>query len=450
MRNRLTEFFIPKKRNKQPLKRSMSGYETEMFILKNDGSIDHSDKLLPLAKKQGLSATAECAQSMIEVLCLPHKKLSSTSLNLIDNLIQLNDLAKKNDLHLYPFATYPGLNKPKFRKKEWYQIKQKIFGRAFANAGLCCGYHQHYALPRGMYNPKTQFLNYRVNSRVKRTLIDSYNFLNAIDPVITTLLQSSPFVNNQNIAKDSRVVIYRGGQKLDYMDGLYAKQQFFGALSPYKQTLGDLISTLKRKHQKWQKLMVDHGFGSTKFAKSQNILHFSWNPVKVNPKGTLEYRGGDMNYLSNVFGVATMIKFALREIQRNFKLIIPMDIELKEAFRVEENLVFIPPQTTVRKELQKLSAYQGLQSRKIQVYTAQFFKFIKSIVPRDYAPALKPIKRIINSQETVSDQILKKAGKKGCSEKIPEDYAKELALYFAEKFEKDLSKTKHLLEKMDI
>lgn len=359
MKNRLTEFFIPKKRNKQPLKRSMSGYETEMFVLKNDGSIDHSDKLLPLAKKQGLSVTPECAQAMIEVLCLPHKKLSSTSLNLIDNLIQLNDLAKKNDLHLYPFATYPGTNKPKFRKKEWYQIKQKIFGKAFTNAGLCCGYHQHYALPRGMYNPKTQFLNYRVNSRVKRTLIDSYNFLNAIDPIITTLLQSSPFVNNQNLAKDSRVVIYRGGQKLDYMDGLYAKQQFFGALSPYKQTLGDLISTLKRKHQKWQKLMVDHGFGSTKFAKSQNILHFSWNPVKVNPKGTLEYRGGDMNYLSNVFGVATMIKFALREIQRNFKLIIPMDIELKEAFRVEENLVFIPPQTTVRKELQKFSAYEG-------------------------------------------------------------------------------------------
>ena len=182
MGKKLTELFIPKKRkHKQPLKRSMSGYETEFFILKNDGSIDNSDILLKKAK--GLGIVQENAKAMIEVLCLPHKRLSSTSLNLIENQVKLFELARDNDRYLYPFSTYPGLNKPVFRKKDWYQIKRKILGKErFEYAGKCCGYHQHYALPRGMHNPKTKFLHYKVKSKVKRTLIDSYNLLNAIAP----------------------------------------------------------------------------------------------------------------------------------------------------------------------------------------------------------------------------------------------------------------------------
>jgi len=449
MGKKLTEFFIPKKRHKIPLKRSMSGYETEMFILKNDGSIDHSDVLLPKAK--GLSVVPECAKSMIEVLCLPHKRLSSTSLSLVNNLIDLNELARANQRYLYPFATYPGVNGPVFRDKQWYAIKRQVLGKErFEYAGKCCGYHQHYALPRGMYNPKTKFLNYKTRSKVKRTLIDSYNLLNAIDPVITVLLQSSPFIDGRHLAKDSRTVVYRGGQKLNFMEGLYGAHQFFGGLSPYKQTLSDLISTLKRKHEKWRKMLRDNGFGQTKFAKSENILHFSWNPVKVNPKGTLEYRGGDMNYMSNIFGVATMIKFALREIQRNFMLVVPMDIEMKEAFKVEGNLVFIPPQTVVRKEMQKLSAYEGLANKKIKIYTEQFFKFVKGITQKDYLPLLKPLKRMIRTRTTVSEEILKKARKKGYTEKIPESFAKEISVFYAEKFSRDLYKTKELLEKVHV
>ena len=77
-------------------------------------------------------------------------------------------------------------------------------------------------------------------------------------------LQSSPFVNNNYLAKDSRLLLYRGGRKLKYNDGLYSKHQFFGALSPYKQTLRDLISSIKRRHKKWRKLMRDNNFNPDK------------------------------------------------------------------------------------------------------------------------------------------------------------------------------------------
>jgi len=449
MKKSLTRLFIPKKGHKKPLKRSMSGYETEFFILKNDGSIDNSDVLLPKGRTRNLSVVQECAKSMIEVLCLPHRKLSSTSLNLIENQIALYELARKNERYLYPFSTYPGINKPVFRKKKWYSIKRKILGEErFKYAGKCCGYHQHYAMPRGMYNPKKKFLHYKVRSKVKRTLIDSYNFLNAVDPVMTVLLQSSPFIDGKYLAKDSRMVVYRGGQKLDFMDGLYGAHQFFGGLSPYKQTLRDMISTLKRKHEKWRKLLIENGFGHTKFAQSENILHFSWNPVKVNPKGTLEYRGGDINYMSNVFAAATMIKFALRKIQRDFMLVVPMDMEMKEAFKVEGNLIFIPPHTVVRKELQKLSAYKGLADKKMRTYTEQFFKFIKGVTHEKYLPLLKPIKKTIESRETMSDKIIKKARRKGYNGNIPKEFAREMSVFYAEEMGRDLYKTRDLLNKI--
>jgi len=66
--------------------------------------------------------------------------------------------------------------------------------------------------------------------------------------VLTLFLQSSPYVNNRYVAKDSRMVLNRSGKKLKHKSGMFAKHQFFGALSPYKQTLYDLISSLKRKH----------------------------------------------------------------------------------------------------------------------------------------------------------------------------------------------------------
>jgi len=444
-RNRLTNLFTPKKGHDKTLKRSMSGFETETFILNNEGKIDNSDLLLNKAKKAALDVKEECAKGMIEVICLPSKKLSSTTFDLLNNVTKLSEIAEDNDQYLYPFACYPGVNKPVFRSEPWYTIKQNILGKRFVNAGLCCGYHQHYALPWGMFDEKTKSLNYKLNSKVKRTLLDSYNMLNAIDPIITLFLQSSPFVNGKFVGKDSRLIVYRGGKKLDNMDGLYANHQFFGGLSPYKQTLMDLMSTIRRKHSKWNKLMRENGY---KKKEDTSILQFAWNPVKVNNKGTLEYRGGDMNYMTNILAASTTIKFLLRKIQQDFTLVIPMDIELKESFTVENNMLFIPPHTMVRNDLQKHSAYDGLDNKDVRIYTERFFKFIKSITYKSYKPLLKPFQTMIEEKQTMSDTILKQVKKDGYDKEIPDEYARELAINYSNKFRKDLKLSRELLEKI--
>jgi hypothetical protein len=442
---RLTSIYLPYKKGTAPLKRSMSGFDAEMFIVDDKGKLDNSDTLIKLAKKKHITVHKECAKSIIEVVCLPNKNIASSTHNLIKNLARLSEVAEKKDIHLYPFGTYFGKNRPDFRNDTWYNVKRKILTPdRFQNAGKCTGFHFHYALPRGMFNNKTNTLNYRLASKVKRTFLDSYNILNAIDPIITCFMQSSPYVDNTHLAKDSRTVIYRGGRKLNYPNGLYARRQLFGGLSPYKQTLEDLQSTLRRKQTKWKFLMKKAHY-SAKHIAPENALDLAWNPVKINKKGTLEYRGSDMNFTRYGLATSVMINFLLKKIQRDFLTVVPMDIDLKDAFKVEGNILFIPPHTLVRNNLQGLSAYEGLHNKDIYLYCKRFYNFIQKIIYKEYKKLLAPIRIMLDNKKSMSDEILTRMRNRGYTKDIPENMARELALFYSSQFKKDIQKTNDLL-----
>ncbi len=446
IRQRLTKIYMPKKKGKQPLKRSLSGYETETFILDKNGALDNSDFVLKEAEKQGISVKPEWMKSCVEIVCLPHRRLSSTALDLVNNMEKIVTIANKNDRHIFPFATYFGKNVPVFREKKRYSVQELMVGEKYKLAGLFCAYHQHYTLPKGVFDHKKKMLKKSFTSRVKRTMLDSYNFLIAADPILTTFLQSSPYVNNKLLGKDYRMLLQRGGKKLDFMGGEYSNLQMYGGLPPYKQTVTDLISSLNRRYEKRQQMLEEKGFDTTKLGK-ETILDFSWNPVKINKIGTLEYRGGDMNFLSIVLATSTMIKFALRKIQQDFTIVIPMDLKLKDAFKVENNLLFIPPHSLVRKQLQKESAYKGLASDRLYNYAKAFYNFVNKEVFPEYKHLLKPIEKMLDTRKTMSDKIISKAKKMGCHKKLTDEVAKEMALYYSDMFKKDLQKTKEALTK---
>lgn len=434
---RLTDTFLPKRTAKIPLKRSMTGYETEMFVLDSNGRLCDADMLLKKAKN--LPVQKECSRYMVEVACLPARRLSTSSRYLIDNLTELGEIAQAQGNALYPFGTYFGTNAPLLRRKNWYTVQKKILGETnFINAGKCCGFHQHYTLPRGIYDKKNKFITYRKNSKINKSLIDSYNFLNAADPVFTTLTQSSPFVDTARVAKDARLVLYRGGKTLRNSSAVYAKQPIFGGLSPYKSTIRDLMSTLRRRHQKWKRLMIEHKADHSRYINSTNILNFTWNPVKINPKGTLEYRGSDMNFLSTLFGMSTMLKFSLRAIQQDNLIVTPADIGPEDAFRVEGNMVFIPPFATVNLQLQRDAAYEGLRNDDVYTYVKRCYRFVKEIAHDDYAPFLKNVRNMLDERKTRSDSIISYFKKRGYDNEIPTAVAEEAALHFSEAFMQDL------------
>lgn len=445
---------MPRKK-KTPLKKSLSGLEIELFLLDSKGKPSNkADVLITKTKKShpDIMIKKECSRQMFEVSSFPSVKVWNTSMNLIESLKKTIDIAEKNNLALFPFATYPGEVRPEIRKDKWYRLKEAVLTKeCFKNAGLCCGVHYHYTLPRGIFNNNAKWLNPLTNSKIKQSMIDSYNTSIAVDPVMIGLLQSSPFFQGKHIGKDSRVIVYRGGRKLKYMSGVYSKFQIVGALPPYKQTLGDLLFSLKRRQLRWKQRMLKNNLEPSMMVKNGNVLQFSWNPVKINELGTLEQRSIDTNYISNIIAISSFLKFIHRRIQQDFLKVIPSDIGVEEPFKIEDNTMYIPPHTYVRNNLQKRAAYNGLADEKVYDYCSRFVKLGRSCILKGYAKAVMPLVDMINEKKTVSDNILKWFRRKGFDNdsKLTSEICHEFALQHFELMKKDLVKTEKTVHRLE-
>jgi len=436
-------------RYKSPLKRSMSGYEIEMNIVDEQGKISYeSGKLISDAKKEDkeFPIHKEFGKNMIELTAMPHVDIQKTAIYLIDNIQKTLDICEKHKLLLLPLATYPGKFKTKPWDKDRYTFQAEVLGVKKCNYyhSHCCGFHYHYTIPRGVFNHDAKFLKKPTFSRLQKSFLDSYNFLIAIDPIITALAQSSPFEGAKFYAKDSRLLFLRGGKKLNY-DGLFNKHQFFGGLQPYKQTLSDMISTLNKKDQKMKTLLKKYGADKS-FIKNKSKLDLVWNPVKVNQLGTLESRSMDTNYPSISLGITVAIRIILKAIQQHFYHVIPTDIGIEDPFKLEGNVIFVPPHTHVRNIWQYKSAYEGLDDAEIHKAACRLFKLANKFTSGKYKKALEPIKEIIDSKKTLSDKIIKYVKTKGYNtdEALPKDVCESIALLHAKNLHKDLDVSKKI------
>jgi carboxylate-amine ligase len=433
---------------KKPLKKSLTGLEIELSTLNEKGEmIFAADQLISKVKRKdkNVDIVKECSKNMIEIRSYPSTKVSNTALNMLNSLQVVLEVAEKNNIVIFPHSTYPGKFVPKIRDDRWYQIKSGIIGRKrFLNAGLCFGYHNHYTLPKGVFDNKNKFLKNLVKSKIKETLIDSYNLSIAMDPVLIALLQSSPFVQGRYIAKDSRVVIYRGGKSLDYNNGLYSNLQYFGALPRYKHTLADLKLTLNMRHKHWKRMMTENGFHLNGLVKQTNTLNFGWNPVIINKLGTLEQRSMDTNHPKYIIGISMLLKLVLREVQRNFLHVVSSDIGIDEPFKLEGKVLYIPPYAHLKNKLQVGAAYNGLENKEIVNLCKRFLNFARSCTQKEYMPVLKPILDLFSQRTTVSDKIIKRFRKRGYGKEgtIPNNVCAEVALKSCNQLFNEIEKTK--------
>lgn len=446
-----------KQSSKRPLKRSMTGLEIETFLMDEGGRISYNNlELIKRVLKQHPKAEIlkECGRNMIEFGCYPSINTYNPAIEIIGSLEKTIGVAEGMGLRLFPFGTYPGSYRAEFTpdRSGGYRIKKKIFGKErFALATKAVGFHHHYALPKGVFDYAKKNIKMLFDSKLQRSMLNAYNFEIAIDPVLTLLMQSSPFIDGRNLAKDCRMLIYRGGKKLKYPKGLYADLQQLGGLPPYKQTETDLINSLKRRREIWKK-KVNEADPSAKMSRLYPYnLDIGWNPVKINKQGTLEQRGMDMNFMSVLLGVSALLKFCLKKIQREFIEVIPSDIGIKDPFRIRKGIMFIPPQTHVRVVYQKMSAYEGFESDELFEYAKRFFTFAKSVTPDFYYPILKKIESMIAKRRSISDEMLSFAKRKKYLDahgNISDENAAEFALHYSRMFESDLKRSKAIVKRI--
>jgi len=173
------------------LKKSLSGSEVEFFLLDNKGfMVKDADKFIKVGKKKypNLDIRPEAGQSMIETGSYPTVNVLDTMIDLLENIKKFIDVADENNYVLYPHATYPGKINAEITNKRWYLEQAQILGKEnYLNATLTCGFHYHYTLPRGIFDTKTKFLKTMVKSKIKQSLIDSYNLAISFDPADRTI-----------------------------------------------------------------------------------------------------------------------------------------------------------------------------------------------------------------------------------------------------------------------
>ena len=440
---------------KTPLKKSKMGMEMEFFVLDDQGKMSsHGPKVIDALARRGVPIIKEIGKNMVEFGCFPGVEAFNPSFNIVESLHKTLEYCEKNNLVIFPFATYPGSFTPQISKGVRYSLQEKVFGKELISISCrIAGFHHHYTLPKSVFDHKKKMLRVLHKGKLSRSLIASYNFEIAADPVLTLLTQSSPFYEGMNLAKDSRVLAYRGGRKLGYMAGLYAKNQQLGGLPPYKQTVTDLLTSLQKR---WQRFETE----ARKVAPHVNMnklypykLDITWNPVKINKLGTLEQRGMDVNYPSITIAVAVLLKFCLRNIQRHFIEVIPADFGTDEAFKVENGILYVPPHTVVRDQLQPLSAYDGYANDVLLNYTKRFFSFAQGCTPRRYAPIIAPLKEMLEEKKSMSDKIVAYAHLKGYIQEngaISNSDAADLSLHYAGKLSRDVTETMSKLEKMRV
>ena len=440
---------------KKALKKSKVGMEAEFFLINNEGYVMHNaPEVINAVKKayKSIPIVHEAGKHFIEFGCYPDVKAYNPALDMISSIEKTQELCRKKGIRLFPFSTYPGKFDPQIYEKERYRIQEKIFGtERFWHASRVAGYHIHYSLPRGVFDKEKRMIRILKKSKLSRSMIGSYNFEIAADPALTLFTQSSPFYQGVLKAKDSKMLMYRGGKKLNSPEGLYANHQQIGGMPPYKQTVTDLISSLNKRWDRWRR-EVEKADNTVDFEKLYHKakLDITWGPVRINKIGTLEARGPDMNFMSLCFAVTVALKFCLRKIQREFIEVIPADFAIEEPLKFENGILYIPPHTYVRNKLQPWSAYNGHSRREMHRYAEKFFRFARSVTPRSYHGIIAPLSNMLESKESVSDIIIAYARRKGMIDngKISDKNAAELALHYAELFNKDLQMVKEQLLKL--
>ena len=431
----------------------MQGIELEFFLVDNEGKISNrADEIISNAKKAlfRTEIKKECGKSMLEVISHPHISKREIFDRFFDDFESLMYEVNVNDLGLYHYATYPGKNKNEMRNDIRYYAKQQILGeKRWPKAGKCVGFHCHFSLPKKSFNPLIKFFYPDIISKQKNKVLNLYNLCIAIDPAITSLMQSSPYYEGKLMGKDARIMVYRGDKVFGYDNSLYEKHPEFGTLNSYEPDFESLIQFLKKQSRDWKALLDEKEITRDQFGKTgkASFLDSSWRPVKISPHGTVESRGADMNSLPSVISTSHVLHSLSKYVQNENIIVQPSDIGNTNPFTLEDNILHVPLENQLKNVLQKNSALLGFDDRYVHKYSKALMSLVKRITPIEYRAPLRRFSQMIESKTTASDEIIKYVKKKqGYTnyEKIEQDVAKEFAVKCSDRIYKDILVSKKM------
>jgi len=99
----------------------------------------------------------------------------------------------------------------------------------------------------------------------------------------------------------------------------------------------------------------------------------SWNPVRLNPKGTVELRGLDSNYPEKILAIAGLVNSAAQRVRRERMTVLPY--EGIRAFEVVGSTLLVPGFGYLSGALYRAAITGGAQSSEVVYYLDSVMRF---------------------------------------------------------------------------
>jgi gamma-glutamyl:cysteine ligase YbdK (ATP-grasp superfamily) len=351
------------------------GLEQEFFLADEDGNLSNrADEFLARCREAAEAAgrdpesyAPECARSMIEINTPPVYSLDELSREYLANLELALDAGRELGLRLYPLATYPLHVEPVMRDEPHYQLQACAVGRErFSHAGRCAGMHLHLEVARGTVDPLAG-VSYGSEKAAREELLNLYNLATAFDAALIALTRSCPFYEGIADGTAARTSLYRGDPYLA-PHGLYARLQEVGGLLPYATSAERLVEQQFARYHAWLETLDRAGVRRRLFFEVGGALleASSWNPVRLNPHGTVELRGIDSNYPETVLAISALLSGAADRVRREGLTVLPR--ENLRVFEVVGKTLFVPDFEYLNGELFHAAMREGNQSPEVVSY----------------------------------------------------------------------------------
>lgn len=358
------------------------GLEQEFFLVDGSGALsDRADDLLgrcrELAKRAGRNPEGfapECAPCMVEINTPPVGSFPELAREYTAALKLALAAARDLGLRLYPLATYPLDGFPPMRDDPRYELQARTVGRErFGNAGRCAGVHLHLEAPEGTVDRRVG-VSYAAPEPAREELLSLYNLATALDAALISLGRSCPFHAGEAPGLATRTACYRGDPDL-FPDGLYAELPAVGGLRPYARTVEELVELQFARYRAWLEAMDRAGVDRRLYHDTgDGMLEASWNPVRLNPVGTIELRGIDGNHPRTVLALAALVKAAADRVRREGLKVVPGDG--LRVFEAGDDALYVPDFASLGGELFRAAVREGAGSPEVSAYLDSVFEFV--------------------------------------------------------------------------
>lgn len=358
------------------------GLEQEFFLVDVDGALSNrADEFLACWREVVRAAgrdpqdfAPECAPCMVEINVPPAYSLAELSREYLDSIELALRTARELGLRIYPLATYPLDMETRIRDELNYRVQARTVGpERFAYAGRCTGVHLHLEVAEGTIDPSVG-VSYEAPKTAREELLNLYNLATALDATILTLTRSCPYYSGKTTGLATRAALYRGDPDLAPY-GLYAWFEEVGGLRPYAGSVEELVKLQFSRYQAWleamdradveRRLFFDIGGGL--------LSASSWNPVRLNPQGTVELRGLDSNYPETILAIGGLVNAAAERVRQERLVVLPH--EDVRAFEVVGSTLFVPGFEYLSRDLFRAAMTGGAQSPKVVSYLDSVLRF---------------------------------------------------------------------------